>query len=287
MLSFVNAKINLGLQVVRKLPSGYHQLETIFYPVGLYNGTTICNHPFCDILEIISNDIYNLQVDNWNENLPADENIVSKAYIIFKTLCADRGIHVNPVSIYLHKQLPSQAGMGGGSADASFTLRILNEMHNSPLDESLIFQAALKLGTDCPFFLYNKPALAKGVGEIMTPLEEKLKGYWCAIAKPEVDMPTAKAFSLITPSGKEDILQKIYNQDISTWRNNLTNDFEKAFLQLYPSLITIKDSFYDSGALYSSLTGSGAAFYGIFKDEASAIKSLERQNAPYKAIALL
>lgn len=285
MLSFVNAKINLGLRVVRRLPNGYHELETIFYPVGLYNGTPQCPYPFCDLLEVNTSekDEFMIEGADWN---PADD-LAMRARKAFGRACARKGIDPLPTAIRVEKHLPMQAGMGGGSADGAFALKMLNAINGRPFAEEELAVIALQLGADCPFFILNRPALAGGVGEKLTPLPERLKGMWCAIAKPAVNMSTAKAFSLITPSGESGTLRAIYEGDISHWRATLVNDFERPFLELYPDCAEIKERLYAEGAVYASLTGSGAAFFGIFAEREEAERALSRVETPYKALALL
>ena len=285
MLAFVNAKLNLGLRVVRRLPSGYHELETIFYPVGLYNGTPQCPYPFCDLLEVNTSekDEFLIEGADWN---PADD-LAMRARSVFGHACGRKGVEPLPTAIRVEKHLPMQAGMGGGSADGAFTLKMLNAMNGQPFDDEELSSLALRLGADCPFFILNCPALAGGVGERLTPLPERLNGMWCAIAKPAVNMPTAKAFSLITPTGESGTLRAIYEGDMSLWCRELVNDFECPFLELYPDCVAIKERLYAEGAIYASLTGSGAAFFGIFATREEAEKALKRLDTPYKALALL
>ena len=288
MITFVNAKINLGLRVLRRLPSGYHELETIFYPIGIYNGTPDCPYPFCDIIEVTSgHQLYDLTVTGWENAPAAPDNLISRAYMLFTEECRRNGIPYPIMNVTLDKHLPSQAGMGGGSADASAALQLFNTMAGKALSDDTLSRLAMSLGADCPFFLYNKPALGKGTGEILTPVQEKLKGLWCAIIKPQEDMPTAKAFKMISPTPEGNLPSKIYNQDISTWHQEMINDFEKPFLSLYPHCAKIKEHLYAHGALYASLTGSGAAFYGIFNNREEAVNAIESANQPYTAIALL
>lgn len=285
MLSFVNAKINLGLRVVRRLPNGYHELETIFYPVGRYNGTTFSPYPFCDLLEISTSEKSEMVIDgaDWSRN----EDLVMRAGTLFGRCCERKGIEPIVTAIRLEKHLPVQAGMGGGSADGAFALRMLNRINGNPCEENELQDMALQLGADCPFFLLNRPALGGGVGEKLTPLPERLKGMWCVVAKPVESISTREAFSLVEPSGESGILLPVYDGDMALWRDNLVNDFEKSFLKLHPHCARIKECLYASGAIYASLTGSGSAFYGIFTGREVAFSALEQMDTPYKAIALL
>ncbi len=287
MISFVNAKINLGLRVVERLPSGYHRLETIFYPVGLYNGTPECPYPLCDILEATPSKEFSLEQSGEQATSDPCDNLVYKAWELFSEYCHSHRKQVSPFVMRLEKHLPMQAGMGGGSADASFALRLYNHLNGNLLSDEELKSLALKIGADCPFFLLNKPALAGGIGEELIPLAERLKGMWCAIAKPAENMSTKEAFARITPSGKENELETIYKGEMAEWRTLMENDFEEPFFALYPHCRKIKERFYDSGALYSSLSGSGGAFYALFPDHDSALAALHRQTTPYKALALL
>lgn len=288
MLTFVNAKINLGLRIVRRLPTGYHQLETIFYPVGLHNGTPQCPYPFCDILEVTSGTKeFILETGDWKEVASPDDNIVSKSWRLFSQICRERGIAAEGCRVRLEKHLPSQAGMGGGSADAVYALRMYNHLYGNPLDDYELHTLAIKIGSDCPFFLRNTPSLGQGTGELLTPVEPRLEGMWCAIVKPRYNMPTRRAFAMITPSGEENGLLPLYLGDIRHWRDGMVNDFEQPFLHLYPDCTHIKEQLYADGAIYASLSGSGAAFYGIFHSREQALVALEHQTTPYKALALL
>lgn len=285
MLTFVNAKINLGLRVVSRLPNGYHELETIFYPVGLYNGKPECPYPFCDMLELTAAETEMISIDG--AKWPTDKDLTFKARELFRSLCERKGIEVAPMAIRLEKHLPVQAGLGGGSADGAFMLKMLNKVQDNPLSEDELAEAALKLGADCPFFLLNKPALGNGIGEQLTPLHERLRGLWCVIVKPAENMSTREAFARITPAKHSESLTSIYESDFDVWRKELMNDFEKPFLDLYPHCGALKEGLYASGALYASLSGSGASFYGIFSDKESAEKALLQAEAPFKALVLL
>ena len=216
-----------------------------------------------------------------------DDDLVMRARKLFDLACGRKGIEPAVTAIRLEKHLPVQAGMGGGSADGAFALRMLNRMNGNPLSDRQLHEMALQLGADCPFFLLNTPALGGGVGEKLTPLPERLKGMWCVIAKPAESISTREAFSLIEPSGESGTLLPLYEGDMALWRDNLVNDFEKSFLKLHPECAHIKKELYASGALYASLTGSGSAFYGIFTDRDVALAALERTDTSYKAIALL
>lgn len=280
MITFVNAKINLGLNVVRKREDGYHELETIFYPVGGENTS------LCDILEIIpsnnSND--NLTIIGNKVDCPIEKNLVWKALKAFRENCKQR---FSSVDIFLEKHLPFGAGMGGGSADAALTLKMLNKIFDNPFTEQELLQIATFIGADCPFFIYNHPCLAKGIGDKLTPINLSLKGLWIAIVKPEVNISTKEAFSLIKPTYPNISIEKIASYDISKWREYLVNDFETPMFSLHPKIANIKTTFYKCGAIYSSMTGSGSAFYGLFDSETNAITAIQKLNLDFSYIGML
>ncbi len=291
MIRFVNAKINIGLGVVRRRADGYHDLETIFYPVGLHNGTPVNPEAFSDVLEITTGaacDSFSSRGDVIE--CPPEKNLVWKAMKAFREYVA---MH-NPATmlsegfdILLDKHLPSQAGLGGGSADAAFTVAMLNELSGSPLGEAEMIEITAKLGADCPFFIRNTPSIATGIGEKLSPVEDKLKGMWCVIVKPLENISTKEAFANVTPSGTEGTLLPLYSLDVDKWRGCVVNDFERSFFLMHPHCREIKNSLYANGAVYASLSGSGSAFYGIFADLQTAKNALNNINTPYKTIALL
>lgn len=284
MIAFVNAKINLGLQVTERRPDGYHLLQTIFYPVGLHAGTPRNPESFCDALEIIrhpankniSTAVIDFQQSGRWINCPVEKNLAYRAASLYIE-------KFNPppalFQIRLSKHLPDGAGMGGGSADASFTLRLMREIHalnlNRQFDRSLpsdteLAEAALQLGADCPFFIYNRPAFATGIGENLQPIDLDLGGKWLVVVKPDVSISTAEAFGGITPRTPEFDLRQIVELPIEQWRDVTFNDFEIPFFVKFPEMRRIKADLYESGALYASLTGSGSCFYGIYEDQSSA-----------------
>jgi 4-diphosphocytidyl-2-C-methyl-D-erythritol kinase len=293
MLKFVNAKINIGLNVVRKRPDGYHDLETIFYPIGLHNGLPENPEPFNDILEININnhrDLYNF--DGNDVGCAPEDNLVCKAVNQFRKYMATKHPETTlptGFDIALEKHLPSQAGLGGGSADASFTLLTLNEICGSPLSQDELIELSASIGADCAFFIHNKPCTAFGIGDRLIPQNSILEGLWCAIVKPKESISTKEAFSLITPSGTEkgDALVKYYEAPIESWKELIYNDFEKSFFALHPHTTAIKEALYQHGAAYASLSGSGSAFYGIFHSKEAAMQALDRINIDYKALCLL
>lgn len=277
MIRFVNAKLNLGLNVVRKREDGYHDLETLFYPVGLFNGTPDNPEPFCDILEIHRRDsgcgdelsFYGNPVD-----CPPENNLVYKALVAFNNEMDDLGLETSNYSVALEKHIPDGAGLGGGSADASFTLTSLNELNGTPLDKKQLINIAAKLGADCPFFIENRPVLASGIGEIMRPFHLDLNGYWAVIVKPEIYVSTKEAFSGIKPQLPERSIEKILAFPVDQWeREGLKNDFEFSIFKLYPELEIIKNSLKQQGAQYAAMSGSGSSIFGLFPSRESALSA--------------
>ncbi len=268
MIAFVNAKINLGLQIVRRREDGYHDLRTIFYPVGLYAGQPENPVAFCDILEIVpmtSNSRFSFITTGRAVDCPVEKNLVWRAADLYFKRFAHPDLSVD---IHLEKHLPDGAGMGGGSADAAFTLRLLRELDQAPLpDDETLARAALELGADCPFFILNRPAYAEGVGECLSPIDINLAGKWIAVAKPDVFVSTREAFAGVSPAMPEFDLRSLPSIPMERWREILVNDFEKSIFPIHPNLELIKEEFYRLNAIYASLTGSGSCIYAIFDDE--------------------
>jgi 4-diphosphocytidyl-2-C-methyl-D-erythritol kinase len=250
MVVFPNCKINLGLHVIRKREDGYHDLETIFFPL-----------PVSDVLEFIPSGKYSFQSSGLPVAGPADQNLVTKAYRLMKDEFPD----LPELSIYLHKVIPMRAGLGGGSADGSFTLTALNKYFQLGLSTENLVALSLQLGSDCPFFIINQPCYARGRGEILEPLTLKLSGYHVMLVYPGVDVSTAEAFEGIVPRQSSHFLPEKIKEPIEHWKEWLVNDFEKTVIPRFPVIGEIKEKLYTSGALYVSMTGSGSSCFGIFK----------------------
>jgi len=266
MLTFPCAKINLGLNVVSVRPDGYHNIETVFYPI-----------PLCDALEInIMADGFpsdrhcDLKITGKEVECDENKNLVVRAYELLA-----RDFNLPRVHTHLYKHIPSQAGLGGGSSDAAFMLRLLNEQFQLNISREKMEKYAAMLGADCPFFITSTPSYAAGIGDILTPTDNitnSLHGYFIVIVKPEVAISTKEAYAMITPRKPEICCKDIVSQPIDTWKEQLINDFEAPAFQLYPELEGIKQRLYSRGAIYASMSGSGSAFYGLFKEEPKAIK---------------
>ncbi len=253
MIVFPNAKINIGLNITEKRSDGFHNIETIFYPISL-----------SDILEINISDS-KIKFENTGltvENKKLENNLCYKAYEAL-----NNNSKINPVEIHLHKIIPFGAGLGGGSADASFTLKALNLILKLSLDNETLMNYAEKIGSDCPFFILNKPAFATEKGNKLTPIELSLKGYFLVLIHPGIHVNTAKAYSKIKPNKPSESLSKLISQPIENWKELIKNDFESGIFKEYPEIENIKNKLYNSGAIYASMSGSGSAVYGIFRNK--------------------
>lgn len=250
MLSFANAKINLGLLVTAKREDGYHNIETVFYPVKLY-----------DVLEITAAEQFNFRADG--TPIPSSGiNLCEKAY---QLLIKDYSIL--PASIHLLKNIPIGAGLGGGSSDAATVLKMLNDLNQLNLTIDQLETYASKLGADCSFFIQNTPVLATGVGTTFKPIAVDLSSYQIVIVKPDIHISTAEAYQNIIPQTPRIDLERILQLPIQEWKYHLINDFELGLFEKYPKIEKIKHSLYEHGALYASMSGSGSAIYGIFEEE--------------------
>ncbi len=253
MLLFPNCKINLGLAVTGKLTDGFHTIETVMYPVPLY-----------DVLEMIISPKGKFSFQTSGLEIPGkpENNLVVKAY---KLLTED--FDLKPVEIHLHKAIPMGAGLGGGSSNGAFAIKILNSIFNLNLNKKKMQQYAGRLGSDCPFFIENRPVLAKGKGDIFDKIEIDLPGYSFVIVKPDIHINTAQAYSMIKPAKNKISLKEIIVEPPDKWKGLLTNDFEHPVFENYPEIKAIKDKLYKLGATYTSMSGSGSAVYGIFREE--------------------
>jgi len=249
MLATVHHKINLGLHIIEKMSSGFHAIQTVFYP---------CNH-YEDIIEISPSDTFSFQIKNADFCCDTEQNLCVKAYRILQSK-----YDLPPVNITLTKNIPSGAGLGGGSANAACTLQMLNRLFSLQCSTNQLHEFAAQLGSDTSFFLYNTPMYATGRGEIVTPVHVDLSKYKIEIVCPNINISTAKAYGAITPKNPERSLLQIINSPIETWKAHLANDFETVIFEQYPQLLEIKNNFYKRGAVYASMSGSGSAVYGIF-----------------------
>ena len=264
MLFFPNCKINLGLKILLRREDGYHDLETAFYPL-----------PLTDVLEI-NRSAETTCLTTYGNPIPGEpgSNLCLKAWDLlrndFPTLPY--------VNIHLYKNIPIGAGLGGGSSNGAWTLLALNRQFHLGLTEPQLLEYASRLGSDCAFFILNKPCLGAGRGHLLQPLPLDLSGYSFALIDPGIHISTAQAFSLCTPGENKVPLHQILSSPVEDWRDTLINDFEEPIFRLHPPLADIKRTLYDKGALYASLSGSGSAIFGIFeKDRAPATTPFDGQ----------
>ena len=256
MLTFPNAKINLGLNIVEKRPDGYHNLETVFYPI-----------PLEDALEITPLPKDTGKTCQWTQTgLPLDgkeeDNLVMKAYRLL-----DEYHPLPALRIHLHKHIPSGAGLGGGSSDAAYMLKMLNEQRQLNLNEDQLEAYASRLGADCAFFIRNQPIYAEGIGNQFTPVTLSLRGYHLLVVKPSIFVSTREAFAHVRPHRPAKNLKDIISQPVDTWKDTMINDFEESIFPQYPAIQNIKEAMYRQGAIYASMSGSGSSVYGLFKEE--------------------
>jgi len=249
---FPNCKLNLGLHIIRKRPDGYHDIETVFYPL-----------PFYDAIEIIEADNFQFSMSGETIHGHEQDNLCIKAYQLLKKDFSQ----LPAVKMHLHKNIPSGAGLGGGSADAAFTLMLCNQKFDLGLSGEKLIEYALQLGSDCPFFIVNKPCFASGRGEYLETIDLNLAAYKFLIVNPRIHISTTEAFSFISPQQPSKPVKEIMLQPIETWKDELKNDFEEPVFKKHPAIKKIKEKLYEAGAVYSSMSGSGSTVYGIFKKE--------------------
>lgn len=251
MICFPNAKINLGLHIVNKRSDGYHNIETIFYPI-----------PLKDALEIVSGSDFSFK----QVGIPIHGNLQDN--LVIKALNAlHQCYEIPPVEIYLKKAIPFGAGLGGGSSDASFMLKLLNSFAGLDLPEQILERIAGSIGADCPFFIQNRPVLASGTGNIFEKLSLSLKGYIIYVIKPDVIVPTKDAYASVTPAKPAISLKEIAITPVKEWKHIMVNDFETSVFRQYPIISRIKNKLYEAGAIYSSMSGSGSSVFGLFEQD--------------------
>ena len=250
MVSFPNAKINLGLNVVARRNDGYHNIETVFFPLV----------ELTDILEIVESDRFAFETTGIDVDIPAENNLCVKAYRLMQEQYS-----LPPVAMHLHKTIPSGAGLGGGSSDASFTIRALNTVFNLNLDSNEMKHIAMQLGSDCAFFIDNVPSKASGRGEILEALTLDLSGLYLALVKPDIHISTKDAYSAVVPQPAKYDLVETLKLPPSKWKDRLENVFEQSIFPQNPAIADIKSRMYRHGALYASMSGSGSSVFGLFE----------------------
>lgn len=266
MITFPCAKINLGLNIVSKRPDGYHNLETVFYPI-----------PLTDALEIKymdekfpSESPCDLKITGKDVDCNEEDNLVIKAY---QLLAAD--FQLPRVHAHLVKRIPTQAGLGGGSSDAAYMIRLLDERFRLNIGIPEMERYAAKLGADCAFFITADPSYAEGIGDVLMPVDVPgagLGGYYLAVVKTSVAVSTRDAYAAIVPKTPAKCCRDIVRQPIETWKDELVNDFEAPIFAMHPELAAIKQSLYDAGAVYAAMSGSGSALFGIFREQPTGLE---------------
>jgi 4-diphosphocytidyl-2-C-methyl-D-erythritol kinase len=255
MIVFPKAKINLGLRITRKRPDGYHDIETLFYPVGLGDALE-----FVVSGEPVNKDV--LMVTGINTGNDPEDNLVIKA------LRKLREKHSIPfLKVHLHKVIPVGAGLGGGSSDAAFLLKAINRFFELSMNDASLKDAALELGSDCPFFIDYTPSFASGRGELLVPVKSVLSGYYILILNPGIEINTREAYQNCFPKEPRESLLLLTKRSVKKWKELIINDFEEYAFKKYPLIGEIKNELYNSGALFSSMSGSGSTVYGIFSEK--------------------
>lgn len=252
MLLLPNCKINIGLNVVSRRQDGYHNLETIFYPIPLRD-----NLEFSPLGE--DNLPFRLTVHGAKVTMKPEENLVVKVFLDLK-----KEFSIPPLDIFLYKNIPTGAGLGGGSSDAAFMMKGLNEAFSLGLSNSEMERRIAKYGADCAFFIQDRPAFATGIGDCLTSVDLSLAGKWILLVKPGIFVSTKEAYAQVRPHRPHVSLQESTRSPITLWRHSVENDFEESVFPRHPELRAIKQTLYDMGALYASMSGSGSTIFGIF-----------------------
>ncbi len=268
MIKFPCAKINLGLTITAERPDGYHDLETVFYPIPLHDALEI---KLMD--ESFPSDVAcDLKVTGTAIEGEEQDNLVVRAYNLLAN-----DFQIPRVHTHLYKRIPSQAGLGGGSSDAAYMIRLLDERFRLNIGNAEMERYAAKLGADCAFFITSEPSFATGIGDILSPADGpkgNLCGYYLVIIKPDISISTREAYQQINPHKPIKSCRDIVRQPISTWKNELINDFEEPAFRQHPILQDIKNRLYNIGALYAQMSGSGSAMFGIFRDAPQDLENL-------------
>ncbi len=251
MILFPPAKINLGLNVLRKREDGYHDLDTCMLPI-----------PLCDVLELLPSEQFEYHQTGLTIPGSTDDNLCVKAYNMLKA-------HYNLAPVYMHlrKEIPMGAGLGGGSADAAYVLKGLNKLFELNLSNSKLEEFAAQLGSDCSFFVKNEAQIARGRGEILSPCALDLKGMYLKIINPGIHVGTKEAYAGVLPNADGASVSSLIESPIEFWKDRLKNDFEGSVFSAHPILLDVKENLYDEGAIYAAMSGSGSTMFGIFKEE--------------------
>jgi len=261
MIAFPNAKINIGLNITRHRPDGYHDLETVFYPIKIH-----------DALEVIPADKMSFNASGLGIPGKVEDNLCLKGYDLLK-----RDFNLPPVSIHLHKHIPIGAGLGGGSADAAFFIKLLNQEFSLGLDAEQIRSYVRVLGADCAFFIESKPVYAFGKGDEFEDINLDLSAYHIALVMPPAHVSTAEAYRGVKPKAAETSLKEMIRLAVGEWKHFIKNDFEESIFKNHAVIRGAKAALYEAGALYASMSGSGASVFGIF-NKVPDLSALEKEN---------
>jgi 4-diphosphocytidyl-2-C-methyl-D-erythritol kinase len=254
VISYPNAKINLGLNVVRKRPDGYHDIESVFYPV-----------PWRDILEIVPEKQGKGKVTFTSSGIEIPSNgtpnLCEQVYHLMH-----EEFDLFSIKLHLHKIIPIGAGLGGGSADAAFAATMLNQMFELGLSNERLEEIVFRVGSDCPFFVANEPAFVSGRGDVLEKFEIDLSGLWIVLVNPNIHIGTKEAYSRIKPAIPAEGLRELLSEDVTDWKGWVRNDFEQSIFPTHPTISKLKEELYQMGAVYASMTGSGSTVYGLFEE---------------------
>lgn len=269
MITYPIAKINLGLNVVEKRPDGYHNLQTVFYPVPIKDALELhqMDDGFpsgvdCDLKVTISRHTPSFKTECTLMNDDEGRNLVVRAYQLLKNDFPT----LPRLHAHLWKGIPTQAGMGGGSSDCAYMIKMLNEYFTLGLSDDEMIGYAVRLGADCPFFIKSTPCYAEGIGEQLKPVNLDLTGWYIGVVRPDIPVSTKEAFSLIKPHYPQKCCCEVVMQPLETWRDELSNDFEESVFALHPEIARVKQQLYDMGATYAAMSGSGSALFGLFRN---------------------
>ena len=267
MILFPNAKINIGLNIISRREDGFHNLETIFYPLAIR-----------DALEVVEAD--QMKFTSSGLEIPGDamDNLCLKAYYLLS-----KDYKLPPVHIHLHKNIPIGAGLGGGSADASFFIKLINQKFELGMDALQMEGYASKLGSDCAFFIQNKPAIAVGKGDQLQTINLDLSSYFIMLVMPQVQVSTSDAYRGVRPATMASSLADLVKLPVEAWRVAIKNDFEPSVFLQYPIIAEVKSKLYSAGALYACMSGSGSSVFGIFEKELK-LPDLEQYNKVFYGV---
>lgn len=260
MIGFPRTKINIGLKIISRLPSGYHEIKSLMVPTNFY-----------DVLEFVPARKDRLEITGLKIPGDTSENILWKVLKILR-----EEYDIPPLKIHLQKNVPAGAGLGGGSSDAAYFMNMLNDYFNLDLSIEEREEQVSVIGSDCPFFIRNEPAIITGTGTELHPYSIELWDYYLVIAFPGYSISTALAYAKVIPGPENKPLEDLLSKNISSWKDSIQNDFEKSLFPGYPGLARIKDEFYNCGAIYAALSGSGSALYGIFRKKPALSAALKK-----------